>query len=316
MRRFGFTAAGTQRWECVLCRTTGVKKRRDNVSRLWSSRFVPWLTGSERLFMLRRRWKVSYETVRRHFEPLWMRPPLPHHVELTTASVLILDATALVSRHLVVLVARTPKGVVAWRFGERESYVEWGKLLDSLHGKPCAVVCDGQKGLEKAVFERWPDIFLQRCTAHVERQALVWLTRKPKTDAGRELRSLVLLLSNVRDRRKADAWIHAFESWCDRRSEFLAEHTPHPFNPRRWWYTHRKLRAVRSLLKNSAPFLFTWILVPGVPRTTNHVEGGINSRLKDLFRIHRGISPQKKIALTAWYLYHRQSERKSTRNGY
>jgi hypothetical protein len=53
-----------------------------------------------------------------------------------------------------------------------------------------------------------------------------------------------------------------------------------------------------------------------VPRTTNHVEGGINSRLKDLFRIHRGISVQKKIALAAWYLYYRQDERKSTRNVY
>jgi putative transposase len=87
-----------------------------------------------------------------------------------------------------------PKGVVvAWRFAECESYAQWRKLLDALHGKPCAVVCDGQKGLEKAMFERWPDIFLQRCTVHVERQALAWLTRKPKTDAGRELRSLVLL---------------------------------------------------------------------------------------------------------------------------
>jgi hypothetical protein len=91
---------------------------------------------------------------------------------------------------------------------------------------------------------------------------------------------------------------------------------PYPLHPGRWWYTQRKLRAVRSLLKNSAPHLFTWILLPGVPRTTNHVEGGINSKLKDLFRIHRGIPAQKKIALTAWYLYHRQSERKSTRNMY
>ena len=316
MRKFGFTVSGTQRWQCAMCHTTGVRKRRDNVSRLWSSRFIQWLIGSERLGVLKRRWKVSYETIRRHFEPLCIQPPSPLSHRLIKTSVLILDATSLVSRSLVVLVARTPKGVIAWRFAERESYVEWKKLLTSIPGKPCAVVCDGQKGLEKAVFERWPDVLLQRCTVHVERQALIWLTKHPKTDAGRELRSLVLLLSKIQDRRKAGAWIRAFESWCTRWRDFLAERTPHPHHPRRWWYTHRKLRAVRSLLKNSASHLFTGTLLPGVPRTTNHVEGGINSRLKDLFRIHRGISVQKKIALAAWYLYYRQDERKSTRNVY
>jgi hypothetical protein len=83
MRRFGFTASGTQRWQCGTCHT------------------IQWLIGSERLRVLKRRWKVSYETIRRHFEPLCAQPPSPLSHRLTKTSVLILDATSLVSRSLV-----------------------------------------------------------------------------------------------------------------------------------------------------------------------------------------------------------------------
>jgi len=59
---------------------------------------------------------------------------------------------------------------------------------------PCCVVGDGQKGLLKAVREVFPRAKVQRCVVHVHRQAMAWLTRNPKTDAGRELRQLVSAL--------------------------------------------------------------------------------------------------------------------------
>jgi hypothetical protein len=71
---------------------------------------------------------------------------------------------------------------------------------------------------------------------------------------------------------------------------------------RTWWYTHRNLRAARSLIRNALPHLFTFVRYPQIPRTTNHVEGGINSRLKELIHRHRGLSQDRKQVLVAQHL--------------
>lgn len=148
---------------------------------------------------------------------------------------------------------------------------------------------------------------------HIIRQANLWLTKRPKTQAGVELRALVKQLPAIRTRRQKRGWIRSFRYWRRRHNAFLKERTYSPANPKQWWYAHRKLRAVRSLLHNSQQHLFTYVRYRQVPRTSNHVEGGVNSRLKDLLRIHRGLSPKKKQVLTAWYLAVRQGQ-KPTRN--
>jgi hypothetical protein len=64
------------------------------------------------------------------------------------------------------------------------------------------------------------------------------------------------------------------------------------------------LRSARSHLNNALPYLFTFIIeVPGVPRTSSHVEGGVNARLKEQrIRRHRGLSFERKRAVAAFFL--------------
>jgi hypothetical protein len=231
---------------------------------------------------------------------------VPRAIPLRHGNILILDGTTVIRRQSVVLIARTPDVVASWRFAQRECFADWVALLTTVAGTPFVVVMDGQKGLEKAVEQRWPGVKVQRCIIHVHRQAMAWLTHHPKTAAGVELRRIVTRLLAVGTRSEAWRWQRDLERWCRRHDSFLREQTPHPSESRRRWYTHRKLRAVRSLLQNSVPRLFTFRDVPGCPRTSNHLEGGINARLKDLGRCHRGISANKKHALVAWYLHSRQ----------
>lgn len=174
---------------------------------------------------------------------------------------------------------------------------------------PMVVIGDGQKGLLTAIRTVWPSVLVQRCLIHVDRQARVWLTRNPKTQAGRDLLDILNGLLRIRTRRQKRRWIRSFRRWCRIHGTFLKERTPHPILPHRWWYTHRKLRAVRSLLRNAIPDLFVFVSHPEVPRTSNHVEGGINSRIKELYRSHRGLSLEKKTTLTAWYLAKRQGQK-------
>jgi hypothetical protein len=281
--------------------------------------FVSWITNSAHLNTLKAKHSVSRKTLIQWMRPYWKYIPTPR-IPKRNVSILVVDATSVVKRECVALITLDvhTSMPVSWSFSSRESYTSWKLLFAQLakHGiNPSFIVCDGQRGMLKAIHEVWPDAVIQRCMIHIVRQAKLWLTQNPQTPAGQELLILVRSLLDVQTPTQRDAWIQSYEETLLRHEEFLKERSWNDDHTR-WWYTHRKLRAVRSLLSNSIPDVFTFIDRPQVPRTSNHVEGGINSRLKDLYRIHRGLSAWKKIVLTSWYLTIRQrrtTTRKPTR---
>lgn len=88
----------------------------------------------------------------------------------------------------------------------------------------------------------------------------------------------------------------------------------------RWW-VENELGGTRietfvrhdPRIRNALPHLFTFIDYPHVPRTTNHVEGGVNSRLKELVHRHRGLPQDRKQMLVAEHLG-RMKTKKPPRN--
>lgn len=204
---------------------------------------------------------------------------------------------------------------MSWLFAERETLANWMTFLKKLPA-PDAAVIDGQKGLLAAIQCLWPLTKIQRCLVHIERLARIKLTRQPKTSAGKELSLLVKRLLGVRTKRQRRRWIGVYRRWERRHTDFLKERSygePRVGEKRTWWYTHRNIRAARSLIRNALPHLFTFIYHPHVPRTTNHVEGGVNSRLKELVHRHRGLSNDRKQALVAEHLA-RKKQQKPPRN--
>jgi transposase-like protein len=229
--------------------------------------------------------------------------------------VYVLDGVYLSGREHVALICRTLAPQLSWQFAVRESFSSWSAFLHTLSA-PDVVVVDGQKGLLAAVQWQWPEAKIQRCVVHIERLVRIKLTRHPKTVAGRELLLLAQGLFTVRTRRQRRRWLRAHRRWERRHATFLKERSygePTAGKKRRWWYTHRNIRAARSLIRNALPHLFTFVRYPQVPRTTNHVEGGVNSRLKELVLRHRGLSPIQKQALVAAYLTQR-NQKKPPRN--
>lgn len=287
-----------------------VWKRKDNRERTRLSLFVRWLTSKATLHETALRSEVSVQTLIAWFQPLWDYPPRPRPTE--SVRVLVLDATSIAKRKCMMLIAGDNDRLqpVSWFSVARESHESWSVFLSTLARTmtmPRVVVCDGQRGLLKAIHEVWPHTHIQRCLVHVIRQSCAWLTQHPKTKAGQELLVLVRHLSSIRTKRQKRRWIRSFKYWQRKHHNFLKERT-HGFH-RRWWYTHRKLRATRSLLHNAIPDLFRFVTDTTIPRTSNHVEGGLNARLKELFRCHRGFSVTKKLALASWYLALRQGQR-------
>jgi len=246
---------------------------------------------------------------------LWediQKPP-----ELTPASytIYMLDGVYLSGRENAALICRTMTAQISWMFAERETFASWLAFLENLPA-PDAVVVDGQKGLLAAILYLWPETKVQRCLVHIERLARIRLTRHPKSCAGKELLMLVRRLMKVRTKRQRRRWVRSYRCWERKHDAFLKERSygePKTGKKRTWWYTHRNVRAVRSLIRNAMPHLFTFVRYPQVPRTTNHIEGGVNSRLKELVHRHRGLSQNRKQVLVAEHLAQR-GKKKPPRN--
>lgn len=310
MQHWGRHPSGSRRWRCQDCGKNAVRKRKDNREKTRLSLFVHWLKSKDTLTEVSRNIGVSRQTLNEWFRPFWGKPPEPQIKG--RVRVLVIDGTSVVPRQLTLLIAGNSDNhqPVSWVSVFHECYDQWLLFLSDLSWKgltPKYVVGDGQRGLIKAIHAVWPRAKIQRCLIHVVRQAKIWLTQKPQTKAGRELLALVKQLSQIQSKRQKRRWIRSFRSWRKRNRTFLKERSYGPGG--NWWYTHRRLRGTSSLIKNSLLDLFRYVTDPTVPKTSNHVEGGLNARIQELFRCHRGLSPKRKLVLAAWYLALRQGQK-------
>jgi len=316
MQRWGTTAAGSVRWRCLLCLKTATRKRPDRKV-LWAkTRFARWVLGKQTYTEHAAKQGIQRTTLSRQFSPFLGQEPESVWDGSCTPT-LALDAIRVVRHQTVLLIAvDTVSGKpVDWMLAEREHFASWCTFLTRLQSRgimPKGTVSDAQKGLLKALRTIFPDSPHQRCLIHLHRQACIWLTQHPKSEAGQDLLLLTHQLIQVKTRNQATTWEQSFITWIEKYQPFLAERTLSETS-KKWWYTHRKLRATRSLLKNALPDMFTFLTYSQIPRTSNHVEGGINARLRELLRCHRGLTPPQQRSFSCWFLVLKQEE-KPTRN--
>ena len=316
MIRWGSTSAGKIRWRCNLCEKTQGWKRTDVSVRNRNRAKDRWLLGVASLASIAKRMGVHRTTLSRRFAALDIQSPPVLLRPLTHSPVVILDGTT-ISKTTVLIVAydAISDQPLAWSFVQREKFDPWYALLIhiSTSHQPHAIVSDGQKGLIKAAKTIFPHISHQRCIAHIIRLSLAWLTRNPQTLAGQELRILVRSLAQAKTSEQASILHNSFSVWNTCYEVFLKEKSINQATGRKW-YTHRKLRAVRSLIMHALPNMFWFTADTLIPNTTNIVEGGINAVLAELLHRHRGITEQQKKALVTRFLYARRKKKLPTRN--
>jgi hypothetical protein len=175
-----------------------------------------------------------------------------------------------------------------------------------------------------AIAQCWPGTQIQRCTWHVWQNVRAKLTLHPTTSAGQALLALTHALWNVTDLDGAQQWRQRLNDWLTQYGVFIRQRTWYeaPLSGRRrWWYTHRGVRSAARQLEKLAYSgqLFTYLepeLAPGpIPRTTNYVEGGVNSPIRTQLKYHRGLTQLHRQRLVEWYLTSRTKDPKPTRNG-
>ncbi len=162
-------------------------------------------------------------------------------------------------------------------------------------------VIDGKRGVA-AIFEA-AGIPVQHCQFHQVKTVTKYLTRKPQTDAGRELRALALTLAQASE---ADFTVN-LQAWYERWKTFLDEKSPAPQTKRTWVYTHRRLRAAYRSLRLNLSRLFTYQRHPelNIPNTTNTLDG-MFSQIKNRLAMHRGLRRDRRFKLVSQILEGRE----------
>jgi hypothetical protein len=168
-------------------------------------------------------------------------------------------------------------------FGDVEThnlYLEGRIYLEKLGYVILGVTGDGKSCIRK-VFD---DIPFQMCLVHMERIVVRKITRRPKLEAG------IVLLALIKTLPKCSSLIfkERFKKYIDQYRDFLNEKSINLETGISDW-THRELRSAVLSVQMFLPYLFTYENTKELSQTTNSLEGHF-SHVKDIVRIHRGIS--------------------------
>lgn len=182
--------------------------------------------------------------------------------------------------------------------GERMAHYRYGRtILEEKGWTFLAAVVDGRRGF-LAVFK---DIPVQICQFHQMKQVTKYLTRRPKTGAGKELRSLVLTLTETDEA----TFTHALNAWHAKYGNFIEEKTVSEFlnGKKKWYYTHKNVRSAYRSLKTNLPYLFTYLKYPelNIPNTTNSLDGSF-SALKKKLAAHHGLRRDRRYKVISQLL--------------
>lgn len=213
-------------------------------------------------------------------------------------------------RRAVVLIARAGRHVIAWQLARSECAVSWAALMMRIP-EPVMAVSDGSTGLAKAAGLVWPGTRIQRCTFHVANQVKRYTTLRPRLEAGIELLGIANRLKDVKDVGGASEWIASYSDWCTRWDSFLREFTIK--DGKRIW-AHERLRKARGSLNRLVRdgTLFAFIEVGQRhggrwPSTNNAIES-VNSQIRDMLRLHRGLPFMHQVkAIFWWCLMHTEA---------
>lgn len=209
---------------------------------------------------------------------------------LPQETVIIADTTFF-GRKYGVCVFRSPelKKNLWWIEVSKEimaTYYYGRKILETKGWSFTSAVIDGRRGMT-TVFK---DIPVQICQFHQMKNVTKYLTRRPETLAGQELRSIMLTLPKSDEKEFTKFLLNWEKQWKD----FITEKT-YITGTKYWYYTHKNVRGAYKSLERNLPYLFTYLKYPHLkmPNTTNSIDGSF-SHLKSKLTIHRGLRKDRR----------------------
>jgi len=190
------------------------------------------------------------------------------------------------------------KEILIWKHIESEVVKDYKYLKEELIHLGyvvTSVTLDGKRGLYKA-FENIP---IQMCHFHQKKIIQRYITMRPKLQASKDLKKIVSRLTQTTEKnftQRLDSWHEEYKSFLDEKSASSTTGKLH--------YTHPRIRAAYRSLRTNLPYLFTYKNHKhlNIPNTTNGLEGGVFSHMKNMISLHRGLSKSMKLNLVDYYL--------------
>jgi len=299
-----------QRYKCSVC---GILSTRINASVSLKNReywFRQWIVGKQTYSQLAAQSGYSERTLKRYFYDYLSRYPQWQISRMERVN-LLLDGTYFTNKLcLVVYRESNVKATLLYRLtdGEwEEELVEDLNNLLNLGIEVESITCDGLSNILKAIKKSMPGTVVQRCLAHIQRECLMWLTRRPQSSAGQALRSIVSRLHMVDNREKWGYWVVDLVQWYEQNRMFVNQKT---FNEKtgRYWFTHKSVRKAFVHIKRALPDMFNYLDNPKIPKTTNGLESFFG-HLKQNVSLHRGLSKEHYKSYIKWYLFYKSNEK-------
>ncbi len=169
-----------------------------------------------------------------------------------------------------------------------------------------SVTCDGHKSIIKAVKEILPDIPMQRCLVHIQRDCRIWLTKNPQSIAGFELKLIVSKLHLINTYNELSYWLLDLHNWYIKHKEYINEKS-YSIETNRYWYTHKMVRRSFMSIKRALPDMFHYLDNSNIPKSSNSIESFFG-HMKGHLNIHRGLSYKHRKQFIMWYLYFKNKQ--------
>jgi hypothetical protein len=160
---------------------------------------------------------------------------------------------------------------------------------------PCSFTVDGNPKMIKVIRKLWPDVVVQRCLVHIQRQGLSWCRTSPKTTYARWLRKIFLQVTHIKTPADRDQFLKVVTDWEIKYGSQIQSR-------RETGYVFSDIKRARSMLIRALPDMFHYLDNPLIPISTNGLESYF-SRLKSHYRQHRGLKKEKRKDYFNWYFH-------------
>jgi len=307
VQRFGKTGQNKQRFRCNGCHKTFVYKQTHVKRRNEQHWFKLWVKEGfsiRQLCVLSGHSKSKLERLKEY----WLNQVPSEAFNFDQHQYLIYDGTYFHKDGCFIsLMNAKDQKTISHMYAPKEGFKSvypWFLKLKEQGLYPKAITMDGEKSVIRAIQMVWPQAKIQRCLYHILSQGLSWLRAYPKTQAGRELRALLMRLTAIQSVKDRDFFFDLYRKW------FLIYKDEIQRLPKTT-VAFKDLKRTVSLINNAIPNMFHYLNDPNIPATTNALEG-FYSRLKQDYRKHPGLSQKHKVNYLSWYCYYKNGPKTNT----
>lgn len=171
-----------------------------------------------------------------------------------------------------------------------DKYKEWIKYIQSKWFEVIWIICDGMRWL---LWWFW-NIPTQKCIFHQQQTIIKYLTKKPKSEAWKELLDISKYIWKYKEETiylLLDQWLLDYKYWLSEKNIY-------------WKPVHEKTIKAYKSIRNNLKYLYIYDEYPhlNISKTNNSLEA-INSWIKTKSWIHRWLSKERKLKYIYYYLY-------------